>query len=118
MKSYRSQCATWEEKKSDREALVFRAQALGADPSVSNFVGGSISCKTDQTDPVTGETRKVLWITAKGTNLASMNKDGLCVVDLDRLVACKDKATEADPRVQIQNLAKMCCIGDNGDRGS
>ena len=46
----------------DVDALLARSNRLGADPTTTNYAGGSTSAKGTATDPVTGRPVELLWV--------------------------------------------------------
>ncbi len=66
--------------------LLYRSNLLGSDLRVTNFGGGNTSAKIDGTDPLTGETVKVLWVKGSGGDLGSMKLDGFSTLYLDKLL--------------------------------
>jgi rhamnose utilization protein RhaD (predicted bifunctional aldolase and dehydrogenase) len=51
------------------ELLAHRANWLGADPRITHTGGGSASSKLAETDPLTGQSVEVLWVTGLGADL-------------------------------------------------
>ena len=68
-------------------ALIARSNRLGANPRNTNYAGGNTSAKGTETDPVTGEPVKLLWVKGSGGDLATLTESGLAVLRLDRLRA-------------------------------
>lgn len=71
----------------EAELLLYRANLLGADLSVTNFGGGNASAKIVEQDPLTGEEVDVLWVKGSGGDMGSMKLDGFATLYLDRLLA-------------------------------
>jgi rhamnulose-1-phosphate aldolase/alcohol dehydrogenase len=67
--------------------LIARSNRLGSDPRVTNYAGGNTSAKGTETDPVTGEPVKLLWVKGSGGDLGTLTESGLAVLRLDRLRA-------------------------------
>lgn len=44
--------------------LLYRSNLLGSDLRITNYGGGNTSAKVWQTDPLTGESVEVLWLTS------------------------------------------------------
>jgi rhamnulose-1-phosphate aldolase/alcohol dehydrogenase len=65
--------------------LLYRSNLLGADLAVTNFAGGNTSCKASAVDPLTGAPVEVLWVKGSGGDLATMRRDGLASLYLDKL---------------------------------
>jgi rhamnulose-1-phosphate aldolase/alcohol dehydrogenase len=73
----------------DIEALIARSHALGADPRVTNYGGGNTSVKLQAEDPVTGEPLTLLAIKGSGGDLGTLQRDGIALLQLDRIIALK-----------------------------
>jgi rhamnulose-1-phosphate aldolase/alcohol dehydrogenase len=73
----------------EAELLLYRSNLLGSDNRITNYGGGNTSAKLDGTDPLTGETVKVLWVKGSGGDLGSMKLDGFASLYLDRLSGLK-----------------------------
>src|SRR6201987_3585356 len=73
--------------KSPAELLLYRSNLLGSDLTVTNFGGGNTSAKLDETDPLTGEAVKVLWVKGSGGDIGSMKLDGFSTLYLDKFRA-------------------------------
>src|ERR1700757_1371815 len=73
--------------KSPEDLLLYRSNLLGSDLTVTNFGGGNTSAKLDQTDPLTGEAVKVLWVKGSGGDIGSMKLDGFATLYLDKFRA-------------------------------
>ncbi len=69
--------------------LLYRSNLLGSDLRITNFGGGNTSAKIDGTDPLTGETVKVLWVKGSGGDIGSMTLDGFSTLYLDKLLSLK-----------------------------
>src|ERR1700737_431742 len=60
----------------DPALLRSRSNLLGSDLRITNFGGGNTSSKIQQTDPLDGIKRCVLWIKGSGGDIGSMQKKG------------------------------------------
>jgi rhamnulose-1-phosphate aldolase/alcohol dehydrogenase len=94
------------------EALIARSHALGSDPRVTNYAGGNTSVKLPALDPATGEPVTLLYIKGSGGDLGTLRRDGLAVLNLDRILASKG----AYPGVEREDamfplLEHHCCFG-------
>jgi rhamnulose-1-phosphate aldolase/alcohol dehydrogenase len=69
----------------DVAALIGRSHRLGSDPRTTNYGGGNTSCKTLETDPVTGKACEVLFVKGSGGDLGTLSETGLAALRLDRL---------------------------------
>jgi rhamnulose-1-phosphate aldolase/alcohol dehydrogenase len=70
--------------------LVYRSNLLGADLRLTNYGGGNTSCKVMAKDPFTGKETEVMWVKGSGGDLASMKRNGLAALYVDRLRALKN----------------------------
>lgn len=81
----------WDDKKAAELAgdevalLVYRSNLLGADLRLTNYGGGNTSCKAIAKDPLTGKETEVMWVKGSGGDLASMKRNGLAALYVDRL---------------------------------
>ncbi|HVT85999.1 MAG TPA: bifunctional aldolase/short-chain dehydrogenase [Chitinophagaceae bacterium] len=81
----------WDEKKAGQLAgdevalLIYRSNLLGADLRLTNYGGGNTSCKAIANDPLTGETKEVMWVKGSGGDLGTLKKSGLAALYVDRL---------------------------------
>ena len=66
--------------------LVYRSNLLGSDLRLTNYGGGNTSCKLMAKDPLTGRDVEVMWIKGSGGDLATMKKNGLAALYMDRLL--------------------------------
>ncbi len=65
--------------------LLYRSNLLGADLRLTNYGGGNTSCKTTETDPLTGDPVEVMWIKGSGGDLGTLRRSGLAGLYLQRL---------------------------------
>ncbi len=70
--------------------LLARSNELGADPRVTNYAGGNTSGKGVETDPVTGEDVRLLWVKGSGGDLGTLTEAGLATLRLDRVEALRN----------------------------
>lgn len=81
----------WDEKKAAQLAedevalLIYRSNLLGSDLRLTNFGGGNTSCKTIAKDPLTNEETEVMWVKGSGGDLATLKKNGLAGLYVERL---------------------------------
>ncbi len=69
------------------ELLRYRSNLLGSDLRITNFGGGNTSSKLDQTDPLTRESVKVLWVKGSGGDLGSIQRQGFATLYMEKLLA-------------------------------
>ncbi|MBX6361092.1 MAG: hypothetical protein IRZ03_13550, partial [Acidobacterium ailaaui] len=65
------------------ERLRYRSNLLGSDLRITNFGGGNTSSKIDQSDPLDGSTKRVLWVKGSGGDLGSIKRSGFATLYLD-----------------------------------
>jgi rhamnulose-1-phosphate aldolase/alcohol dehydrogenase len=84
----------WDESVASRtstvERLIYRSNLLGVDPRITNSGGGNTSSKIDETDPVTGQRARVLWVKGSGGDLRTATRSNFASLYLDRLIALQD----------------------------
>ena len=69
------------------ELLRYRSNLLGSDLRITNFGGGNTSSKITETDPLTGEPVKVLWVKGSGGDLGSIKRAGFATVYQEKLLS-------------------------------
>ena len=69
--------------------LLYRSNLLGADKRITNYGGGNTSAKVTETDPLTGEPVRVLWVKGSGGDVGTIKLDGFATLYLDKLEALK-----------------------------
>jgi rhamnose utilization protein RhaD (predicted bifunctional aldolase and dehydrogenase)/NAD(P)-dependent dehydrogenase (short-subunit alcohol dehydrogenase family) len=81
----------WDEREATRlaaqplELLRYRSNLLGADLRITNFGGGNTSSKFTLSDPLTGESIRVLAVKGSGGDLRSIGIGGFAILSLDKL---------------------------------
>ncbi|MFA1623489.1 bifunctional rhamnulose-1-phosphate aldolase/short-chain dehydrogenase [Rhizobium mongolense] len=69
--------------------LLYRSNLLGADKRITNYGGGNTSAKVMETDPLTGEKVKVLWVKGSGGDVGTIKLDGFATLYQDKLDSLK-----------------------------
>jgi rhamnulose-1-phosphate aldolase/alcohol dehydrogenase len=69
--------------------LLYRSNLLGADKRITNYGGGNTSAKVLETDPLTGEKVRVMWVKGSGGDVGTIKLDGFSTLYLDKLEALK-----------------------------
>jgi rhamnulose-1-phosphate aldolase/alcohol dehydrogenase len=69
--------------------LLYRSNLLGADKRITNYGGGNTSAKVMETDPLTGEQIKVLWVKGSGGDVGTIKLDGFATLYQHKLDALK-----------------------------
>ena len=105
---------TWNEKKAQSlgnnqvDLLLYRSNVLGADLRVTNYGGGNTSCKTMETDPLTGEQIKVMWIKGSGGDIGTLKRNGLAGLHLERLHNLKKRYRGLEHEDEMVVLFNHC----------
>ena len=81
--------------------LLYRSNLLGADKRITNYGGGNTSAKVLETDPLTGEKVRVMWVKGSGGDVGTIKLDGFATLYLDKLEALKSiyKGVEDEDRM-------------------
>ena len=67
----------------DQVALfLYRSNTLGADLRITNYGGGNPSCKTWETDPLTGERVEVMWIKGFSVPMSPLASSLICSIQV------------------------------------
>ncbi|MBM7046989.1 MULTISPECIES: bifunctional rhamnulose-1-phosphate aldolase/short-chain dehydrogenase [Rhizobium] len=70
--------------------LLYRSNLLGADKRITNYGGGNTSAKVMETDPLTGEKVRVLWVKGSGGDVGTIKLDGFATLYQDKLDSLKN----------------------------
>lgn len=70
--------------------LVYRSNLLGQDARITNTGGGNTSSKVDETDPLTGEPVKVLWVKGSGGDLRTATRSNFASLYFDRVMRLQE----------------------------
>ncbi len=70
--------------------LLYRSNLLGADKRITNYGGGNTSAKVMETDPLSGEKVKVLWVKGSGGDVGTIKLDGFATLYQDKLEGLKN----------------------------
>ncbi|NLS04305.1 bifunctional rhamnulose-1-phosphate aldolase/short-chain dehydrogenase [Rhizobium sp. P32RR-XVIII] len=81
--------------------LLYRSNLLGADKRITNYGGGNTSAKVMETDPLTGEKVKVLWVKGSGGDVGTIKLDGFATLYQEKLESLKSiyKGVEDEDRM-------------------
>ncbi len=69
--------------------LLYRSNLLGADKRITNYGGGNTSAKVLETDPLTDEKVRVMWVKGSGGDVGTIKLDGFATLYLEKLEALK-----------------------------
>jgi len=70
--------------------LLYRSNLLGADKRITNYGGGNTSAKVMETDPLSGEKARVLWVKGSGGDVGTIKLDGFATLYQDKLDSLKN----------------------------
>ncbi len=70
--------------------FLYRSNLLGADLRITNYGGGNTSCRTMETDPLTGDEVEVMWIKGSGGDLGTLGRKGIAGLYVDKLHSLKN----------------------------
>jgi rhamnulose-1-phosphate aldolase/alcohol dehydrogenase len=74
---------------SEPEQLLYRSNLLGSDRRITNYGGGNTSAKVEETDPLSRDEVRVLYVKGSGGDLGSAKMDGFSTLYIDKLEALK-----------------------------
>ena len=107
----------WDENETkgmdEPELLRYRSNLLGRDLRLTNFGGGNTSAKVTETDPVTNEEVKVLWVKGSGGDLGTINRGGFATLYLDRLLALKARYKGVEEEDAMADKYPLCTFNNN-----
>jgi rhamnose utilization protein RhaD (predicted bifunctional aldolase and dehydrogenase)/NAD(P)-dependent dehydrogenase (short-subunit alcohol dehydrogenase family) len=95
------------------ELLRYRSNLLGSDLRITNFSGGNTSSKLEETDPLDGQTKTVLWVKGSGGDLGSIKRAGFATLYLDKLLALKQSYKGVEREDEMVALYPLCTFGNN-----
>lgn len=100
VKSYQHVDYLWDTAEVDSldpvERLRYRSNLLGGDQRITNTGGGNTSSKIVETDPLTGEEVRVMYVKGSGGDLRTSTRANFASLYMDRLLALKDVYQAAD----------------------
>lgn len=88
--------------------LIYRSNLLGADLRLTNYGGGNTSCKALAKDPLTGESKEVMWVKGSGGDLGTLKRSGLAALYVDRLRSLENIYQGIDQEDQMVELFNHC----------
>ena len=95
MRSFDHVLNLWDDRKeasyneNQIDLFLYRSNLLGADLRITNFGGGNTSCKTIESDPLSGELKEVMWIKGSGGDIGTLTRKGIAGLFTDRLHSLK-----------------------------
>ncbi|MGV1950278.1 bifunctional rhamnulose-1-phosphate aldolase/short-chain dehydrogenase [Agrobacterium vitis] len=93
--------------------LLYRSNLLGADKRITNYGGGNTSAKVMETDPLTGQTVKVLWVKGSGGDVGTIKLDGFATLYQDKLEALKGIYQGVDDEDRMVGFLPHCTFNLN-----
>ncbi|MCF1472495.1 bifunctional rhamnulose-1-phosphate aldolase/short-chain dehydrogenase [Agrobacterium vitis] len=93
--------------------LLYRSNLLGADKRITNYGGGNTSAKVMETDPLTGQTVKVLWVKGSGGDVGTIKLDGFATLYKDKLEALKGIYQGVDDEDRMVGFLPHCTFNLN-----
>ncbi len=98
--------------------LLYRSNLLGADKRITNYGGGNTSAKVMETDPLTGEKVKVLWVKGSGGDVGTIKLDGFATLYQDKLDALKGLYKGLDDEDRMVGFLPHCTFNLNSRAAS
>src|SRR5581483_3327821 len=95
------------------ELLRYRSNLLGSDLRITNFGGGNTSSKIEETDPLDGKGKTVLWIKGSGGDIGSITRKGFATLYLDKLHALTNRYRGVKLEDEMVELYPLCTFGNN-----
>jgi rhamnose utilization protein RhaD (predicted bifunctional aldolase and dehydrogenase) len=95
MRSFDHVLNLWDDRKeasyseNQIDLFLYRSNLLGADLRITNFGGGNTSCKTIESDPLSGELKEVMWIKGSGGDIGTLTRKGIAGLFTDSLHSLK-----------------------------
>ncbi|MFK8163984.1 MAG: bifunctional aldolase/short-chain dehydrogenase [Lewinella sp.] len=88
--------------------FLYRSNILGADLRITNYGGGNTSCKTIETDPLSGEETEVMWVKGSGGDIGTLTRKGIAGLYVDRLKSLKSVYRGMDYEDEMVGLFYHC----------
>ncbi|EPE94798.1 bifunctional rhamnulose-1-phosphate aldolase/short-chain dehydrogenase [Rhizobium grahamii] len=98
--------------------LLYRSNLLGADKRITNYGGGNTSAKVTETDPLTGEKVKVLWVKGSGGDVGTIKLDGFATLYQDKLDSLKGIYKGVADEDRMVGFLPHCTYNLNGRAAS
>jgi rhamnose utilization protein RhaD (predicted bifunctional aldolase and dehydrogenase)/NAD(P)-dependent dehydrogenase (short-subunit alcohol dehydrogenase family) len=101
------------DKLDEPELLRYRSNLLGSDLRITNFAGGNTSSKIDETDPLTGQKVKVLWVKGSGGDLGSIMRSGFATLYQEKLLALEHLYQGQETEDSMVEMYAICAFRNN-----
>jgi len=98
--------------------LLYRSNLLGADKRITNYGGGNTSAKVMETDPLTGEKVKVLWVKGSGGDVGTIKLDGFATLYQEKLEGLKGLYKGLDDEDRMVGFLPHCTFNLNSRAAS
>jgi rhamnulose-1-phosphate aldolase/alcohol dehydrogenase len=95
------------------ELLRYRSNLLGSDLRITNFGGGNTSSKIVQKDPLTNDSKPVLWVKGSGGDLGSMSLSGFATLYQERLLGLEKLYRGREFEDEMVDYYPLCTFGMN-----
>src|SRR6202167_4942756 len=93
--------------------LRYRSNLLGSDLRITNFGGGNTSSKLDETDPLDGQRKPVLWVKGSGGDLGSIKVEGFATLYLDKVLSLARIYRGVELEDEMVGMYPLCTFGNN-----
>jgi len=100
-------------KLSEPELLRYRSNLLGSDLRITNFGGGNTSSKLQQSDPLDGRPKQVLWVKGSGGDLGTISVHGFATLYLDKLHQLAERYRGVAYEDEMVEMYPLCAFGRN-----
>ena len=95
------------------ELLRYRSNILGSDLRITNFGGGNTSSKIEESDPLDGSKKSVLWIKGSGGDIGSIQRRGFATLYLEKLYALAGRYRGVEYEDEMVEMYPLCTFGNN-----
>ncbi|MBB5064807.1 bifunctional rhamnulose-1-phosphate aldolase/short-chain dehydrogenase [Granulicella mallensis] len=95
------------------ELLRYRSNLLGSDLRLTNFGGGNTSSKIEETDPLDGQKKTVLWVKGSGGDLGSIKRSGFATLYLDKVLSLAKSYKGVEFEDEIVSMYPLCTFNNN-----
>ena len=93
--------------------LRYRSNLLGSDLRITNFGGGNTSSKLEETDPLDGQKKQVLWVKGSGGDLGSIKVEGFATLYLEKVLSLARLYRGVELEDEMVGMYPLCTFGNN-----